>query len=205
MDAKPMLLLISGLLVGTITDKGAEMKTPQDQAGQVTMQGKPVELLGTPVETGAKAPDFRAADKSFAPVRLSDFKGKVVLISAVPSLDTRVCSLQTQRFNQEAANLPGNVVLLTISRDLPFAQKRFCEAEKVDRIRILSDSVWREYGTKYGLEIQDMGLLARSVFVIGKDGRVVYKELVSEMANQPDYDRVLQAARQAAESGTEPK
>jgi thioredoxin-dependent peroxiredoxin len=198
MDAKPLLLLISGLLVGTITDQGEEMKSPQGHAVQVTMQGKPVELLGEPVDVGAKAPEFRVVDKSFAPVRLSDFKGNVVLISAVPSLDTRVCSLQTQRFNQEAETLPDNVVLLTISRDLPFAQKRFCEAEKVDRIQVLSDSVWREFGSKYGLEIQDKGLLARSVFVIGKDGRVAYKELVSEMGNQPDYDRVLKAAREAA-------
>ena len=198
MNRNQMPLLLAALLLTATAEGEDELKTAPEHSGQVTMQGKPVTLLGEPVETGAVAPDFRVVDGSFAPVRLSDFSGKVVLISAVPSLDTRVCSLQTQRFNQEAAALPGDVVLLTISRDLPFAQKRFCEAEKVDRIRILSDAVWRDFGMKYGLEIQDMGLLARSVFVIGKDGRVLYKELVPEMGNQPDYDRALQAMRAAA-------
>ena len=164
----------------------------------VTMRGKPVVLLGTPVETGSPAPDFRVVDGSFKPVRLSDFKGQVVLISAVPSLDTPVCSLQTKRFNEEAAQLPSNVVVLAISADLPFAQKRFCESEKVDRIRTLSDSVWRDFGTKYGILIENMGLLARSVWIVAPDGRVGYRQIVPEITTHPDYDAALKAARETA-------
>jgi thiol peroxidase len=164
----------------------------------VTMKGKPVVLSGTPVATGAPAPDFRAVDGGFKPVRLSDFTGRVVLISAVPSLDTALCSLQTKRFNEEAARLPSNVVVLAISADLPFAQKRFCEAEKVDRIRTLSDCVWRDFGMKYGVLIENMGLLARSIWVVAADGRVAYCQIVPEITTHPDYDAALKAARDAA-------
>lgn len=164
----------------------------------VTMKGNPVVLLGTPVETGAAAPDFRTVDAGFKPVKLSDFKGRVVLISAVPSLDTTVCALQTRRFNEEAATLPSNVVVLAISTDLPFAQKRFCESEKTDRIRTLSDSVWRDFGTKYGILIENMGLLARSIWIVDAGGHVAYREVVSEITHHPDYDAALKAARDAA-------
>ena len=124
--------------------------------------------------------------------------GKVVLISAVPSLDTGVCSAQTKRFNDEAARLPADVVILTLSMDLPFAQKRFCEAEKVERLRVLSDAVWREFGLGYGVLMKDRGLLARSIFVVGRDGRVAYEQIVRETSTHPDYDAALAAARQAA-------
>lgn len=164
----------------------------------VTMRGKPVVLLGTPVETGTPAPDFRVVDGTFQPVNLSDFKGAVVLISAVPSLDTPLCSLQTKRFNEEAAHLPSNVVVLAVSEDLPFAQKRFCESEKIGRIRTLSDSVWRDFGMKYGIVIENMGLLARSIWVVSADGRVVYRQIVPEITTPLDYDAALRAARDAA-------
>jgi len=164
----------------------------------VTMRGKPVVLLGTSVGVGETAPDFRVVDNVFQPVKCSDFKGHVILISAVPSLDTPVCSLQTQRFNEEAAKLPSNVVVLAISEDLPFAQKRFCESEKVGRIRILSDSVWRDFGMKYGILIENMGLLARSVWIIGADGRVAYRQIVPEITTHPDYEAALAAARKTA-------
>lgn len=167
-------------------------------AGLVTMRGTPVVLLGDAVEVGDRAPDFRVVGAEFQPVRLSDFEGKVVLISAVPSLDTGVCSQQTKRFNDEAAGLPPNVVVLTVSTDLPFAQKRFCQAEKIERIRVLSDHVWRELGLRYGVLIKGKGLLARAIFVVGQDGRVVYKELVREVATHPDYDAALAAVQQAA-------
>jgi len=170
----------------------------QEHSGLVTMKGKSLTLLGDSVDVGAEAPDFRVVDADFKPVRLSEFKGKVVLISAVPSLDTGVCSLQTKRFNDEAGKLPGDVVILTISTDLPFAQKRFCEAEKVEHIRVLSDSVWREFGSNYGLLIKDMGLLARCVLVIGRDGRVRYKDLVPELSKHPNYESALKATRDAA-------
>jgi thioredoxin-dependent peroxiredoxin len=165
---------------------------------QVTMKGKPVTLLGEPINEGAAAPEFKAVDASFQPVKLSDFKGQVVLISAVPSLDTGVCSIQTKRFNEEAASLPSNVVVLTISEDLPFAQKRFCQTEKVNRIQVLSDSVWREFGARYGILIENMGLLARSVWVVRKDGSVGYRQLVSEIGTEPDYAAALRAVREAS-------
>ena len=164
----------------------------------VTMKGQPVALVGTAVREGETAPDFRVVDTAFHPVKLSEFKGQVVLISAVPSLDTDVCSTQTRRFNEEAATLPANVVILTISEDLPFAQKRFCEAGKVFRIRTLSDSVWREFGSRYGILIADRGLLARSVWIIKPNGKVGYRQIVPELSTEPDYDAALQAAREAA-------
>lgn len=176
---------------------GGAMKTDTGHV-QVTMKGKPVTLVGAPVREGEEAPDFRVVDAAFHPVKLSDFKGRVVLISAVPSLDTGVCSIQTKRFNEEAANLPTNVVVLTISEDLPFAQRRFCEAERVSRISTFSDSVWREFGSKYGILIADMGLLARSVWVIKPSGQVGYRQIVSEISTEPNYAVALQAAREAA-------
>ena len=171
---------------------------PQQREGLVTLQGQPITLLGPEIEVGDTAPDFRVVDDAYQPVRLSDVAGKACLISAVPSLDTGVCSLQTKRFNQEMANLPNDVVVMTISADLPFAQKRFCEAETIDRIRVVSDHVWREFGLGYGVLIQDMALLSRAIFVVGKDGRVAYKQIVSEITEHPDYDAALAAIRKAA-------
>ena len=171
--------------------------TPQVQ---ITLKGKPVTLSGTPPGSGEKAPDFKVANASFEPVALSDFKGKVVLISAVPSLDTGVCSLQTKRFNEEAASLPSNVVVLTISEDLPYAQSRFCGVENVARIKVLSDSVWREFGTKYGLLVQDRGTLARSVWIVDAEGTIVYRQLVPEISTQPDYNASLKAVRETAKT-----
>jgi thioredoxin-dependent peroxiredoxin len=165
---------------------------------RVTMKGQPVVLSGTPVEKGALAPDVRVVDDGFKPVRLSDFKGRAVLISAVPSLDTTVCSLQTKRFNEEALQLPTNVVILAISADLPFAQKRFCETERVARVQALSDSVWHDFGLKFGILIENMGLLARSIWIVAPDGRIAYREIVPEITTHPDYDAALRALREAA-------
>ena len=170
----------------------------KERTGLVAMRGAPLTLLGEAVKVGDVAPDFRVVDAKFQPVKLSDFKGEVCLISAVPSLDTSVCALQTKRFNEEITKLPAGVAAMTISQDLPFAQKRFCESEKVERIMVLSDHVWREFGLKYGVLVKDMGLEARSVFVVGKDGRISYMQIVAELANQPDYDAALNAVRAAA-------
>lgn len=152
---------------------------------------KYVTLLGDQVAVGEQAPTFKVVDKNFAPVTLADFKGQTLLISVVPSLDTGVCSIQTKRFNEEAAKLPSNISILTISNDLPFAQKRFCDAGKIDNMKVLSDSVWREFGTNYGLLIKDMGLLTRAIFIINEQGRIVYKELVANISQHPNYDKAL--------------
>ena len=197
-------VLLLAVIIGSgcsTAGKKERMMQSKEQTGLVTMRGKPLVLLGNQLAAGQKAPDFRVVDGAFKPVMLSDFKGKVCLISAVPSLDTHVCSIQTKRFNEEAANLPSNVVVMTISMDLPFAQKRFCDSEKVGHIMVLSDSVWRDFGARYGLLIKDMGLLSRSVFVVDKNGMISYRQLVPDLSHEPDYDTALTAARRDASAG----
>jgi thiol peroxidase len=169
-----------------------------EQTGIVTLRGAPLTLLGEAPALGAPAPDFRVVDAQFAPVRLSDFRGQPVLISVVPSLDTSVCSLQTKRFNDELAALPDELVALTLSMDLPYAQKRFCEAESIARVRTLSDVVDREFGRRYGLLIKERGLLARAILVIGRDGTLRYREVVPELSSHPDYEKAIEAVRSAA-------
>lgn len=159
---------------------------------------KYITLLGQQVNVGEQAPQFKVVDKNFAQVTLSDFQGQTLLISVVPSLDTGVCSIQTKRFNEEAAKLPENITILTISNDLPFAQKRFCDVEKIDGIKVLSDSVWRDFGVNYGLLIKDMGLLTRAMFVIDNRGKIVYKELVANISQHPNYDKALAKVRYTA-------
>ncbi len=164
----------------------------------VKAKDKYLTLLGTQVALGEQAPNFKVVDKNFAPVQLSDFKGQTVLISVVPSLDTGICSLQTKRFNDEAAKLPSNITLLTISNDLPFAQKRFCKVESVDQIKVLSDSVWHNFGENYGLIIKDMGLLTRAIFIIDNKGKLKYKELVANISQHPDYAMALKVVKDIA-------
>ena len=166
-----------------------------DESTAVTMGGKPITLLGKQPPLAQAAPGFKVVDEKFNPVALSDFKGKTVLISAVPSLDTGVCALQTKRFNKEVGQFPEDVVILTISTDLPFAQKRFCQAESVDKIKVLSDSVWRDFGEEYGLLIKDRGLLARAILIIDTNGTLQYRELVAEIGQHPDYDAALSALK----------
>ncbi|MDX2370102.1 MAG: thiol peroxidase [Colwellia sp.] len=164
----------------------------------VKANDKYVTLLGTQINIGDKAPNFKVVDKNFAPIQLTDFKETALLISVVPSLDTGVCSLQTKRFNEEAAKLPKNITVLTISNDLPFAQKRFCKVENVDQIKVLSDSVWHNFGENYGLIIKNMGLLTRAIFVIDSQGIVKYKELVANISQHPNYESALRAVKDIA-------
>lgn len=182
---KSTILIFTTLIM--ITGCGASTQ----KTGEVTVKGSPLTTTGHTAKVGDKAPDFTALDNNFKPVSLSDFGGRPVLISAAPSLDTPVCSQQTQRFNEEVANLPEDVVIIAITMDLPFAQKRFCATEGVDRITVLSDSARREFGEHYGIFIPERGLLARSIFVIDRDGTLIYKEIVPELTNHPDYDTAL--------------
>jgi thiol peroxidase len=170
----------------------------KESSNLVKAGNKYVTLLGEQVNVGEQAPHFKVVDKHFAPVSLNDFQGQTLLISVVPSLDTGVCSIQTKRFNEEAAKLPENITILTISNDLPFAQKRFCDVEKVEGINVLSDSVWRQFGANYGLLIKDMGLLTRAIFIIDNNGKIVYKELVANISQHPDYDEALAKAKYTA-------
>lgn len=152
-----------------------------------------VVLLGYKRQLEDVAPDFKVVDANFKKVSLADYKGKTIMISVVPSIDTGICSLQTKRFNAEIANLPQDVILLTISTDLPFAQKRYCQQENIDKLPVLSDAVWRDFGSNYGLLIKDMGILTRAVLIINNKGRLVYQQLVPELAQEPDYDAALTA------------
>lgn len=175
----------------------------QETDNLVKAGNKFVTLLGTQVTEGENAPNFKVVNEAFSPVELKDFTDKTVLISVVPSVDTGVCSLQTKRFNEEVATLPNNIVMLTISNDLPFAQKRFCKAEKIDKVQVLSDAVWRDFGAKYGLLIKDMGLLTRAIFIIDEQGKVAYKELVENISQHPNYDNALATLKALSVSETE--
>ncbi len=168
-----------------------------DKAGSVTMKGAPLSLAGGDVNVGDQAPDFSAVDTDLKEVKLSDYRGKVVLLVSVPSLDTSVCSVETRKFNAAASKL-GDAVILTLSMDLPFAQKRWCGAEGVDAVKTLSDHRDASFGRAYGVLISPLRLLARAVFVVDRDGKVSYKQLVGEVTDEPDYAAALQAVAKAA-------
>jgi thiol peroxidase len=172
-------------------------------AHTVNFKGNPVELGGAPVKSGQDAPDFAALDTGLAPVRLSENRGKVIVLSAVPSLDTPVCDKETRRFNEEASKLGSGVEVWTVSMDLPFAQKRWCGAAGVSHVKTLSDFRDRAFARGYGVLVQEgplSGLAARAVFVVGKDGKVKHVEYVDDITGEPDYEAALAAARQAAAS-----
>jgi len=166
-----------------------------ERAGAVTFQGNPLTLLGNDVKAGDKAPAFETLDNSLTPVSLASYQGKVVILSSVPSLDTPVCDLETRRFNDEAAKLAEDVVVLTISMDLPFAQKRWCGAAGVTHVTTLSDHKDAAFGLAYGVLIKELRLLARAVFVVDRQGVVRYVERVKEITHEPDYDAALDAVR----------
>jgi thiol peroxidase len=169
---------------------------------QVTFKGTPVTLAGTEIKPNQQAPDFTAVDTGLQPVRLSAARGKVVILSAVPSLDTPVCDTETRRFNEEASKLGADVEVWTISMDLPFAQKRWCGAAGITRVKTLSDFRDKSFGQAYGTLIKDgplAGLEARAVFVVGKDGQVTHVEYVKEVTTEPNYEAALSAAKSAAQ------
>jgi thiol peroxidase len=167
----------------------------KERTGLVTMKGNPMTLLGEEVQVGDVAPDFTVVANDLSPVSLSSFKGKVCIISVVPSLDTPVCDTSTRRFNQEAADLGPDVVILTVSMDLPFAQARWCGAAGVEAVQTLSDHRDASFGSAYGLLLKDLRLLARAVIVVDREGKVQYQEVVKEIAEEPDYDAALAAAK----------
>jgi len=168
----------------------------QERDGIVTMKGNPITLMGTELQVGDSAPDFVAIDNDLNPVSFDSFRGKVCIVSSVPSLDTPVCDMETRRFNDEAGRLGDDVEILTISMDLPFAQKRWCGAAGVDRVQTLSDHRDAAFGQAYGVLIKGLRLLARAVFVVDKKGTIRYIELVKEIASEPDYDSLLTAVKE---------
>jgi len=158
------------------------------------MMGNPKTLVGPELKAGDQAPDFAALDISLKPVTLSDTGKKTRIFSVIPSLDTPVCDAQTKRFNEEAAKL-SNVDIYTISMDLPFAQKRFSNSFAVDQVKMLSDHRDASFGAAYGTLIKDMRILSRAIFVVGPDDKIKYAEYVPEVANHPNYEAALAAAK----------
>jgi thiol peroxidase len=169
-----------------------------ERTGLVTMRGNPLTLQGEVVKVGDKAPDFEVLGNDLAPVKFSSFHGKACVISAVPSLDTPVCDMETRKFNDAAAKMGDDVAILTISMDLPFAQSRWCGAAGVDKVITLSDHRDANFGLAYGVLIKELRLLARAVFVVDRAGTVQYVELVNEIANEPDYDAALNALKECS-------
>lgn len=167
----------------------------EERNGIITFQGNPLTLVGKELKPGTEAPDFRVVDNGMAAVTLADFPGKIKILSAVPSLDTPVCDTETRRFNREAAALPDNIVLLTISMDLPFAQARWCGAAGIDRVKTLSDYQERSFAEAYGLLIKELKLLARAVLVVDTANIIRYVQIVPEITEEPDYDAALNAAK----------
>lgn len=160
-------------------------------AGKVTFQGNPLTLVGRVVKVGSRAPDFKVTSQSLLPVTLGDFKGKIKVITSFPSIDTPVCDLQVKEFNKRATGLSSEVAIVGISKDLPFAQKRFCETFDIKNVQVVSDYQTASFGINYGLLIKELNLLGRSVIIVDKADVVRYFQLVPEITKSPDYDDVL--------------
>ena len=169
----------------------------EKRTGVVTFAGGPVTLVGPEVKVGQAAPDFTLLDNGLAPKTLKDFAGKVKVISVVPSLDTGVCDAQTRWFNQDATKLSDDVVVLTVSMDLPFAQKRWCGAAGVENVVTLSDHKDACFGENYGFLIEELRLLTRGVVVIDKNDKVTYVEYVPEVTHAVNFDATIEAIKAA--------
>jgi thiol peroxidase len=167
-----------------------------ERAGATTLRGNPLTLIGPELKVGDTAPDFNVVDNGLKPVTLKDTGNQVRIISVVPSLDTPVCDAQTKKFNEEVANLPG-VDVLTVSMDLPFAQKRWCGAFGVDRVKMLSDHKDGSFGANYGTLIKELRIESRAIFVVDPQNRIRHAEYVKEVADHPNYEAALSAARSA--------
>lgn len=164
-----------------------------ERVAAITLMGNPQTLVGPEIKKGDSAPDFKMVDNTLKPVTLADTKG-VRIFSVVPSLDTPVCDAQTRRFNEEAAKMP-HVEIYTISMDLPFAQKRWCGAFGIDKVKMLSDHRDASFGANYGTLIKDARLECRAIFVVDANGVVQHAEYVNEVASHPNYEGALDVAR----------
>ena len=167
----------------------------QERSGVITFKENPLTLIGAELKVGDSSPDVAVLGNDLNPVQLSSYKGKVCVLSVVPSLDTPVCDMQTRKFNEEAGNLSDNVAILTISMDLPFAQARWCGAAGVDKVVTLSDHRDAAFGEAYGLLIKELRLLARAVFVVDQEGTIQYFQLVKEVTEEPDYNAAIEAVK----------
>jgi len=170
----------------------------QERSNVVRFKGQPLTLVGPEIKAGDRAPEFTVVDHALNPVNFSTFKGKVCVLVSVPSLDTSVCDLEARKFNEQAATLGDEVKVLVISMDLPFAQKRWCGANNVANVLTLSDYRDASFGKALGVLIKELRLLARTIFVVDRDGIVQYCQIVHEMTHEPDYPAVLDAVRKQA-------
>ncbi|MCX5891313.1 MAG: thiol peroxidase [Deltaproteobacteria bacterium] len=166
-----------------------------ERPGIITMKGKPLTLVGPELKPGDPAPDFTVVANDLSDFQFSSLQG-VCVICSVPSLDTPTCDIETRRFNDEAASLGAGIKILTISMDLPFAQKRWCGAAGVENLKTYSDHRDAAFGLAYGVLIKELRLLARAVFVVDQGGKVQHVQIVPELPQEPDYEAVLQAVRQ---------
>jgi thiol peroxidase len=164
-----------------------------ERPGATTLGGNPMTLIGPELKAGDTAPDFSVVDDSLKDVNLAGTGNGTRIFSVVPSLDTPVCDAQTKRFNEESARLPG-VQIFTVSMDLPFAQKRFCNSFALDNIRMLSDHRTGSFGEAYGTLIKGLRIHSRAIFVVGPDNKIRYVEYVPEVGSHPNYEAVLAAA-----------
>jgi thiol peroxidase len=167
----------------------------KERTGLITMKGNPLTLVGNEVKVGEVAPDFVVLDNDLSPIKFLSYRGKMCVLSSVPSLDTPVCDMETRKFNEEASRLGPDIVILTISMDLPFAQKRWCAAAGVNKVRTLSDHRDASFGTSYGVLIKELRLLARAVFLVDRQDTIQYIQLVKELTKEPDYEALLSALK----------
>jgi thiol peroxidase len=167
----------------------------KERTGIITMKGNPLTLSGNEVNVGERAPDFIALDPNLTPIKFSSYQNKICVISSVPSLDTPVCDMETRKFNEEASKLGDKIQILTISMDLPFAQKRWCGAAGVSKIQTLSDHRDAQFGLAYGVLIKELRLLARAVFLVDQKGILRYIQLVKDITNEPNYEEIWSALK----------
>jgi thiol peroxidase len=172
----------------------------QERSAITKFKGNPVTLLGPELKVGDQAPDFQVVDTALNPVTLADFSGKIKIICTVPSIDTPVCDAEIRRFNQEAAQLPDNIVVLTFSMDLPFAQKKWCAGAGIERVTTLSDYQERSFSLAYGVLIKELKLMSRSIFIVDAEDKIIYIKHVPEITEEPDYIAVLVTAKNKIET-----
>ena len=167
----------------------------KERTGLITMKENPLTLVGNEVKVGELAPDFVVLENDLSPVKFSSYRGKICILSSVPSLDTPVCDMETRKFNEEASRLGPDIVILTLSMDLPFAQKRWCAAAGVNKVQTLSDHRDASFGTSYGVLIKELRLLARAVFLVDRQSTIQYIQLVKDLTKEPDYEALLSALK----------
>ena len=199
--AGSLLLSVSGIVFCRISIRNLDLFKKEFEMNKsnqsITFKGNPTPVHGSQVSEGEKAPGFKLTGNDMADVQLSDYDGKVLVLLSVPSVETPVCQTETRRFNELATDLSDDIEVLAVSVDLPFAQKRWCGAEGIEAVKTASDYKYRKFQEDYGVYASDLGLLARAVFVIGKDGNVKHVEYVGEIAEEPNYDAALEAAKGA--------